>query len=90
MESLVYAANGMYMVAYFTTDMLRLRILTVTAATCLATYFYCQPEPMLTVVGWNVFFIGLNLFQIARLMHARKMKRQSFFGATVRWNAAAT
>ena len=64
MESLIYAANGMYVVAYFMTDMLRMRILTVTAATCLATYFYCQPEPMLTVVGWNVFFIALNLFLV--------------------------
>ena len=89
MESLIYAANGMYVVAYFMTDMLRMRILTVTAATCLATYFYCQPEPMLTVVGWNVFFITLNLFQIARVMRSRKIKRQSHSGATVHSNAAA-
>jgi hypothetical protein len=63
--------------------------LTVTAATCLATYFYCQPEPMLTVVGWNMFFIALNLFQIARVLHARKTKKQSQSGAMVRSNVAA-
>ena len=89
MESLIYAANGMYVFAYFMTDMLRMRILTVTAASCLATYFYCQPEPMLTVVGWNVFFITLNLVQIARVLHARNTKRQSQSVATVRTHAAA-
>lgn len=72
MESLVYAANGMYVLAYFMTDILRMRILTVAAACCLAAYFYGQSEPMLTVVGWNIFFIFLNLFQIARVLHMRK------------------
>jgi uncharacterized membrane protein len=72
MESLVFFANGLYVVAYFTTDMLRLRMLTVTAASCLATYFYCQPQPMLTVVAWNAFFIVLNLVQILRLLRARQ------------------
>lgn len=72
METLIYAANSLYVVAYFTTDMLRLRLLTVTAASCLATYFYSLPEPLLTVVGWNLFFIALNLMQIARLIHARR------------------
>ena len=80
MESLIYAANGMYVVAYFMTDMLRMRILTVAGASCLATYFYCQPVPMLTVVGWNMFFIALNLVQIARVLHGRKKKRQSQSG----------
>jgi len=75
MESLVYAANGMYVLAYFINDILRMRVLTVTAASCLATYFYCQPQPMLTVVGWNVFFIALNLFQIARVIRQRRLSR---------------
>ncbi|WP_181702060.1 hypothetical protein [Chthonobacter albigriseus] len=71
MELLINAANLLYVVAYFTLDMLRLRLLTVTAATCLAVYFYNQPVPMLNVVAWNVFFIVLNLAQIARLLQAR-------------------
>ncbi|NWG47398.1 MAG: hypothetical protein HXY25_12760 [Alphaproteobacteria bacterium] len=72
MEALVFAANFLYVAAYFTTDMLRLRVLTTTAAVCLATYFYCRPEPMLVVFGWNLFFVGLNLMQIARLLHHRR------------------
>lgn len=58
----------MYVVAYFTTDMLRL--LTVTAAALLACYFHSQAEPMWTVVGWNLFFVVLNLCQIARIVRA--------------------
>ena len=87
MEILVYAANGMYVLAYFMTDMLRMRILTVVAAICLTAYFYCQPEPMLTIVGWTVFFIVLNLFQIVRIV--RSKRSQSPTGAELPSNAAA-
>ena len=68
MDILVFTANGLYLVSYFTKEMLHLRILTVIAATCLSAYFYFQPEPMMTVVGWHLFFIALNLFQIARIV----------------------
>jgi hypothetical protein len=68
MDMLINAANVLYVIAYFTTDMLRLRVMTLVAATCLAIYFASQSEPLWTVVGWNVFFITLNLVQLARLM----------------------
>jgi len=72
MELLVNVANVIYVIAYFTTDLVRLRILTLIAATCLATYFYCQPVPMLNVVAWNFAFIALNLWQLMRITVARK------------------
>jgi hypothetical protein len=72
MDALVFAANIMYVVTYFTDSMLRLRLLSVSAASCLATYFYCQPQPMLTVVCWNLFFIVLNLLQIVRMLLMRR------------------
>jgi hypothetical protein len=68
MESLIFAANVMYLIAYFMTDILRLRMLSVAAAACLTIYFYNQPVPMLTVVGWNIVFVALNLFQIVRIV----------------------
>ncbi|MER8830127.1 hypothetical protein NKH73_28290 [Mesorhizobium sp. M0938] len=71
MELLVNIANILYVIAYFTMDMLRLRLLTIVAACCLATYFYSQPEPMLNVVVWNMFFISLNMFQIFRILKSR-------------------
>jgi hypothetical protein len=76
MEILLNLANVLYVLAYFTMDMLRLRLLTITAATCLAVYFFAQPEPMLNVVAWNLFFIGLNVSQIARLMIERRRAHQ--------------
>ncbi len=72
MHILVNAANLLYVVAYFTTDMLRLRLMTLTAALCLAAYFYLQPVPMLNVVAWNLFFAALNLMQIGRLLLRRR------------------
>lgn len=72
METLVYIANILYLLSYFVQDMLRLRVLTVFAATCLVGYFYSQPEPMMTVVCWNVFFITLNVFQLGRIIAERR------------------
>ena len=71
MEFLVYVANGMYLASYFMRDMLHLRVLTVAAALCLVGYFYFRPEPMMTVVGWNLFFVALNVFQITRIVLSR-------------------
>jgi hypothetical protein len=58
------------------TEILRLRMLTITGTCCLATYFCCQPEPMFPVVAWNLFLVSLNLLQIVRLLLARKAKRR--------------
>ena len=71
MEILIYIANGMYLVSYSMKDMLHLRIVTVAAALCLVAYFYFRSEPMMTVVGWNLFFIALNLYQITRTIVSR-------------------
>lgn len=72
MDNLINAANVMYVLAYFTTDLLRLRLLTLTGAACLAGYFASRPEPLWTVVAWNLFFLALNLIQLARIMHKRR------------------
>lgn len=71
MEILINIANILYVVAYFTVDMLRLRLLTTAAAICLSVYFYSQPEPLLNVVAWNLFFVSLNIMQIVRIVRAR-------------------
>jgi hypothetical protein len=71
MDLLVNSANVLYVVAYFTNDMLRLRMLTVTAASILVVYFYNRPDPMLNVVCWNLFFMALNVFQIVRILQRR-------------------
>ena len=78
MELLIYVANTLYVIAYFTSSMLRLRVLTLVAAACLATYFATRPEPLWTVVGWNIFFLLLNAWALTRLLakpHASRADR---------------
>ena len=72
MEALVYAANILYLLSYMVRDILHLRLLTIVAACCLVTYFYNQAEPLMTVVCWNVFFVGLNALQLARIIRERR------------------
>ena len=71
MDTLIYIANGMNLLGYCMKDVLRLRFLMLAAASCLAAYFYTRPEPLMTVVYWNLFYVGLNLMQIGRLLAER-------------------
>lgn len=71
MEGFLMAANLLYVAAYFTQDILRLRLMTLLAACLLAIYFYSQSQPMYSVVAWNLFFVVLNLWQIGRVLRAR-------------------
>lgn len=68
MDMLINAANVLYVFAYFTRDMVRLRILTLIAAACLIAYFVTRPEVLWTVVAWNAFFFVLNLGQLGWLL----------------------
>jgi hypothetical protein len=74
MEILINLANVLYVVAYFTNNIVRLRVLTLVAATCLAIYFGNQAVPMLNVVAWNLAFIALNLVQLARVIAAGRTR----------------
>ena len=74
MEALVYFANVLYLLSYFVKDMLHLRILTVTAACVLVSYFWLLPEAMMTVICWNLFFVALNIFQIVRILRDRQQE----------------
>lgn len=76
MDILINAANLLFVLGYFTMDLLRLRLLSVVATSCLAVYFASQPEPMLNVVAWNLFFIALNLGQLAKLLRSRWSRPQ--------------
>ena len=72
MEILINAANILYLLSYIVRDMLKLRILTVIAASSLIVYFYFLPEPIMTVVYWNLFFVAQNVYWIVRLLVNRR------------------
>jgi hypothetical protein len=67
-EALINLANVIFILSYFVQDLVRFRLLTITAVACLATYFLLLPEPPMTIVYWNVFFILLNAFQLGRIL----------------------
>ncbi len=71
METLVYAANILYLLSYMVRDILLLRTFTIIAACCLVTYFYNQAEPLMTVVYWNLFFVAMNAIQLAFIFRRR-------------------
>ena len=73
MESLINLANVIYILSYFEQDRVRFRLLTITAAACLVTYFLLLPEPPMTIVYWNVIFSLLNIFQLGRILIERRM-----------------
>ena len=71
MNVLINAANLLFVLTYFTTDLLRLRLLSVVGTSCVIVYFYNRPEPMMNVVAWNLLFLVLNLVQLARMLRSR-------------------
>ena len=76
MEFLIYMANGLYLISYMVRDILKLRLLTVSAACILVTYFSLQPEPVMTIICWNLFFVGLNVMQIGFILKSRFFQEQ--------------
>jgi hypothetical protein len=74
MDSLILAANLLYVACYFMNDVLRLRAPSVVAASFLACHFSSLPEPLWQVVGWKLFFIALNFVQMARELLARRRR----------------
>ena len=72
MDAMVHVANLLYFASFTMRDILRLRVLTVIAASCLIPYYYFQAEPLLPAIYWNLVFIALNLYWIGRLALERR------------------
>ncbi|MBO9444627.1 cyclic nucleotide-binding domain-containing protein [Ruegeria sp. R14_0] len=71
-DILVNSANVVYLFSYSVRDILKLRILTVLGGGLLLPYFYLQTSTLWVPIGWNVFFIFINLYWIARLLAERR------------------
>jgi len=72
MEYLVHIANVLYLFSYSMRDILWLRILTVAAACFMIPYFYYQRDPLYAPIFWNLVFMALNVYWIARLLFERR------------------
>ena len=71
LDNLLNLANVLYLLSYTVRDMLRLRLFTIIAASCLVVFFWRQPEPLWPAILWNMFFIVLNLVWTIRLVRRR-------------------
>jgi thiol:disulfide interchange protein len=72
MDALITLANPIYVLTYFVQDMLRLRVLTIVAASILIARSWAPPEPIMAVVYWNAFFILLIAWQAVRTLNRRR------------------
>jgi CRP-like cAMP-binding protein len=71
-DTLIHAANVLYLFAFMVRDSLLFRILAVVAASCLITYFYLRPEPLMAPIYWNLVFTAVNIYWIGRLLLERR------------------
>lgn len=72
MEYLIHVANVLYLASYLMRDILWLRLLAVVASSCLISYFYSRPEPLMPAIYWNLLFSALNLCWIVYLIMERR------------------
>ncbi|CUK13162.1 bacteriocin-type transport-associated protein [Ruegeria denitrificans] len=72
LDILVNVANIFYLISYSVRDIFWLRVLSVIGAMILLPYYYLQPAPLWAPIGWNLFFTGINIFWIVRLLLERR------------------
>ncbi|MFA3916118.1 cyclic nucleotide-binding domain-containing protein [Ruegeria hyattellae] len=72
LDILVNIANVAYLCSYSVRDIFWLRVLSVIGGALLLPYYYLQAQPLWAALGWNIFFIAINLFWIIRLLAERR------------------
>lgn len=72
MQSLLLAANLLFLAANLSPDQLRSRAFSGVGTALLIGHFLTLTQPMLQVVGWNLLFLALNGVQIGRMLWSRR------------------
>ncbi|MFQ5974472.1 MAG: hypothetical protein ACE5Q3_19285, partial [Alphaproteobacteria bacterium] len=72
MDILLHMANVLYLISFLLRDILWLRVLTVIASVLLIFFFWACPYPLLEAIAWNLVFMALNIYWIARLLLERR------------------
>lgn len=70
--ALFFAANVLFCLAYVVRDMAYLRSITIIAASCTLPYFYFQPVPLYSAMGWQMAFILINGVNLTLLLLERR------------------
>ena len=74
-EFCCHAANVLYLLSYLVRDMLWLRILTCVGLVLGIIFFTCQPTPFYGPSSWHLCFLGINIYQIWRLVRKRRQRK---------------
>lgn len=72
MDILLHIANVLLLLSFTLKDVMWLRLLNVCASGFFVTFFWMQPKPMWSAMGWNVLFTTVNLYQIWQLWLERR------------------
>ena len=72
LDILASVANVVYLASYSVRDILWLRIFSIVGGALLLPYYYLQVNSLWTAIGWNLVFISINAFWIAKLFMERK------------------
>lgn len=68
-----HCANLLFAGAYLVRGVLWLRVLSVAGCALAAGFNYFAPAtPLWTAIGWNAFFISLNVIAIRRMLARRR------------------
>ena len=67
-------------VSYWLTNMFWLRVVAVIGLSLEILYFWLSAGDLRTGIGWDLIFIGINLFQIYQLVKDRLFQRLILFG----------
>ena len=71
-EWLIHLANLLFLASYAVRDILWLRVLTVLASMPLLLFFVVGgPSPQWASIAWNLVFLGINVWRVARLLAER-------------------
>jgi hypothetical protein len=71
-EFCIHFANLFYLASFLGRDMLWLRTLTCGGLIFGIIFFTCRPSPMYGPTVWHVVFLGINLYQIWRIILDRR------------------
>ena len=71
-ELCLHIANVVYLASFLGRDMLHLRILTCVGLVLGIVFFSCQATPLYGPTIWHLVFLGINSFQIVRLVLDRR------------------
>jgi len=64
MNMLIHLANVVYLLSYWVKGIKTLRVLTCLGIVLLIPYYLVQVEPLWAAAGWNLVFLGINIYRM--------------------------